>query len=320
MPREPIDDEVTVRRQGVQAALGPDGRAGTGDDLAHERRKSFPHHVIRCTTSVIARDGGSAAVLRGLDGRLAVGGEAVVGRLVHPDPHREDVGTELRRPGGSEVGDLLLGDGQRQVDAERGEQAGGPCVGSDHHASRADHTVGGDQVDAVGAGHDRLDAGVVMQRRAEFARTPCHRGSPRGRRHDSGAGLMDGDGPVRQRERRPPFADRVDIQHVVGDVVCVHRRRVVVHGDLRIGREQVEPAGDRHELLAGLVLEAGPLVVGAEGQGDVGRGVVTVPDDPRGVVRGAAVVSELECLDADHTAGPGWRRAKRSSCPAPRGR
>ena len=48
MPWESIDDEVTVRRQGVQAALGPDGTAGTGDDLAHERRKSFPHHVIRC--------------------------------------------------------------------------------------------------------------------------------------------------------------------------------------------------------------------------------------------------------------------------------
>src|SRR3954447_23375453 len=63
----------------------------TGQDVAHERRKSFAHRFIRPATPVITRDDGSAAVLCGLDRRFAIGGEPVVGRLVHPDPDWEQI-------------------------------------------------------------------------------------------------------------------------------------------------------------------------------------------------------------------------------------
>ena len=111
---------------------------------------------------------------------------------------------------------------------------------------------------------------------------------------------MDGGRSVRQHESRPAIVNRVGIQYVVGDAVGIHRREVVIHRDVGIRRVQIEPTGHRHELLAGLVLQASPVVVGTEGQGHILRRVIAVPDDPRRVMRGAALVTEPEGLEAQN--------------------
>ncbi len=135
--------------------------------------------------------------------------------------------------------------------------------------------------------------------------------------HDRAAVLVQPDGPVRQRELRPPLADRVDAEQLEVDADLGQRVRVVDHRDRRIGREQVEPADHGHQLAAGVRGELRPVVVGVLGQPDVLRRVVAVPQDPAGVVARAAAVPELEPLQPEHRAAPlgelvGRRRAERA--------
>ena len=101
--------------------------------------------------------------------------------------------------------------------------------------------------------------------------------------------------------------------------------RVVVDGDGGAGGEEVEAAGDRHEGLAGLGLERGPVVVGDEGQVDVLGRVVAVPQDPaRGRARRRAR-GRARTARARAPTGRGARRATRSTsrgrrARSPRGR
>ena len=96
----PVDDEVAVRRQRVQAGLRVDlgcrARAGRWRPRKARRRASAPSS--RSNVRVVRRRRLAAAVLGGLRAGLAVGREAVEGRVVHPDPDREAVRRE-RAPG-----------------------------------------------------------------------------------------------------------------------------------------------------------------------------------------------------------------------------
>ena len=74
---------------------------------------------------------------------------------------------------------------------------------------------------------------------------------------------------------------------------------VVGHGDRRVGRPQVQAAGDGHDPLAGLGLDGRPGLVGALGQADVVGPVVGEPDDPAVVGRRAVGMAELEPLEAE---------------------
>ena len=108
-----------------------------------------------------------------------------------------------------------------------------------------------------------------------------------------------------------------DVELLELDAHLAHRRDVVVGPDHAVGREQVEPADHGDQRLARLGLEPRPVVVRLLGQPHVGGRVVAVPQDPRGVVGGAAAVPELELLEPHHRVAacgevPGRGRAERA--------
>ena len=91
----------------------------------------------------------------------------------------------------------------------------------------------------------------------------------------------------------------VRVEDLVGDPDRVEARRVVGHRDRPLRREEVDPARADHQLLAGLRRDGVPRLVRLGGQAHVPGPVVRVPDDARVVMTGAAVVAELELLEAD---------------------
>jgi hypothetical protein len=105
---------------------------------------------------------------------------------------------------------------------------------------------------------------------------------------------------------RPARLDRVAIEALEPDVEGSQRPVVVLDVDDRAGREEVQPADGGDKVLAAVGLEVRPVVVGVEREADVLRRVVAVPQDPRRVVRGTALVTELELLETeDRVAGLG---------------
>ena len=126
-----------------------------------------------------------------------------------------------------------------------------------------------------------------------------HRGSASCSGHHGGAFLEERRRAVGECERGIARGDVVGAQDLVADAARVHRRRVVADRDDGAVGEEIEAAGHGHEGLARGVLEIGPVVVGVEGEVDVCGGVIAVAQDPAGVVRGAALVAELELLEPD---------------------
>jgi hypothetical protein len=135
--RHAVEHEVAIGRHGVEAGLDrvlPEGGAGEG--ATHELEHA-PAVVLvdRVAPAVGGRDV-SARVLGDLHGRLAEDREAVVARLVAPDPDGEPVGREGGRVGRLEVEDLLTRDVQRERVVQVREHAVRP-------RPRADDEVGG---------------------------------------------------------------------------------------------------------------------------------------------------------------------------------
>ena len=246
---------------------------------------------------------------------LAVAGEAVVGRLVHPDPQRHV--RERPRVGRPEVRRLLERDGERDLDAEPREHLVGPGIGADHHpAARVRRARGLDgEVGAVVL--DAGDRGRAQQRGAVRRREALHRGGTARRRDDRAAGLEQATCAGGWVEHRPAPPDLRDVELLELDADLAHRRHVVERRDGAVGREEIEAADHGDEPLARLVLEPGPVVVRLAGEPHIRRRVVAVPQDSRGVVGGAAAVAELELLEPDDgvTAGgqvPRRGRAERT--------
>ena len=80
---------------------------------------------------------------------------------------------------------------------------------------------------------------------------------------------------------------------------------VVGHRDGRVGRPQVQTAGDRHDPFTGLALDLRPRLIGALGEPDVVGPVIGESDDPAVIGRGAVDVIELEPLEARQTPSHG---------------
>jgi hypothetical protein len=89
-------------------------------------------------------------------------------------------------------------------------------------------------------------------------------------------------------------------------------RGVHIAAQRRVRAEHVDASGQVHQLFAGGTLDLAPDVVGGGRQPHVVRVVVGQPDQPRMVVRPAAIVTERKLLQADHA------RAH-PRCPAGRG-
>ena len=99
---------------------------------------------------------------------------------------------------------------------------------------------------------------------------------------------------------RPAPPDLGAVERLVGDALGGQAVGVVGHRDGRVGRPQVEAAGDGHDrVAAGLALDLGPGLVGALGEAHVVGTVVAQADDPAVVGRRAVGVAELEALEAE---------------------
>ena len=172
-----------------------------------------------------------------------------------------------------------------------------------------------DQVGAV-----VLDAGDRGRAQQAWRRAPS-RGvaSPRYLAPQGRSRRATGTGHVSRGwvEHRPAAADLRDVEFLELDAHLSHRLDVVERRDGAVRREEIETADHGDEPLARLVLEPRPVVVRLAGEPHIRRRVVAVPQDPRGVVRGAAAVAELELLEPDDgvTAGgqvPRRGRAERT--------
>ena len=90
------------------------------------------------------------------------------------------------------------------------------------------------------------------------------------------------------------------VEPLVGHATGVHRAAVGLAVEGILGREDVDTAGLDHELGARLGRDLAPGGIRRLRQPHVRRVVVGEADDPRVVLRGAAVVPELEALEPDH--------------------
>ncbi len=103
---------------------------------------------------------------------------------------------------------------------------------------------------------------------------------------------------------RPSLPDLGPGQDLVGHPLGVHRSGVVVDGDGRSRREEVEATGALDHHLAGVLGQEVPGGVGRLGHPDVAGGVVAEPDDAGVVLAGAPIVTQLELLEADDARPP----------------
>ena len=199
-----------------------------------------------------------------------------------------------------EVRRLLERDGERDLDAESREHLVGPGVGADHHAAAACTTRPRSPRRAASRGRrcpttgvePRNDAPCADARRC-IAAVPRAAGTiaPRDWYRPS---VPAGGSKAGQRRRISATSSSSNSMPTSRNECTIVDRR-----DDALRREEIETADDGDELLARLVLEPRPVVVGLAGEPDVRRRVVAVPQDPRRVVRGAAAVAELELLEPD---------------------
>ena len=140
----------------------------------------------------------------------------------------------------------------------------------------------------------------VAQRRAVRPGEPPVGGIPLERVGQPALSLPEG-GDVRfEPPLRPAAHDLRGVQELERDALRGQALDVVRLRDGRIGRPQVEPAGDGDDPLAGCRFDLPPAVVGTPGEPDVVRAMVGEPDDPAVVGRRAIGVVELELLETEH--------------------
>ena len=248
----------------------------------------------------------AAAVLGGLDGRLAVAGEAVVRRVVHPDPQRQPVRREAAGSLGCEVRRLLQRRLQRQR-RRRGRRAP-RWSRRRRRRPRARRTIRSrPSVDHLDARRRRRSAPSTRVRsRAARPRTAaasvCISAVPRAGGHDRAALLEQPDRAVGQRELRPPRRrSRRTSSSSYGDADLGRARRCSrPSGSPASGGNRSSPPTEVTSCSPLTCLERAPSRRTPPGSvARTGR-VVAVPQDPAGVVAGAAVVAELEPLEPEH--------------------
>ena len=122
---------------------------------------------------------------------------------------------------------------------------------------------------------------------------------PRERVGEAALRLAQPDDVVVELPLRPAPHDLGGVEQLERDALGGQAVGVVGQRDGRVGRPQVQAAGDRHDPLAGLGLDLGPGLVGALGEPDVVGPVIGEPDDPAVVGRRAVDVTELELLEPE---------------------
>ena len=109
----------------------------------------------------VSRDFATARILPYLGPLLAEHREAIEAGIVHPDPDRKALWLEVGKAGAGEVGHLLLGDGERQLNLERSQCPVGPGAGGDYEPAAAVHHPAGLDLDLAVGGTDRFDRGPI---------------------------------------------------------------------------------------------------------------------------------------------------------------
>jgi threonine/homoserine/homoserine lactone efflux protein len=164
---------------------------------------------------------------------------------------------------------------------------------------------------------EALDGGALEERRAARAGQALVGGIGDRRVHEARVGLEEAVVRVGQAPLRPAASDLRPVEALVRDLLLVHGGGVVGEGDRRFARGHVEAAGHGDDALAGRLLDLGPGRVGALREPNVVGPVVGEPQDPRMVLRGAAVVAELELLEAQDTVPePGREPVRRRAADA----
>ena len=242
----------------------------------------------------------ATAVLGGLDRRLAVAGEAVERRLVHPDPQRHPVRREVLGPLGREVRRLLERHRQRDLVADAGEHLVGPGVGADDHAPAGVRRAVLDASTAASRSPTRRTASVLQHRAVPDGQL-LHDGGAGSGRDDRAALLVEPDGAGRQRELRPARRDLVDVEQLEADadLACERRCSRSSGSPGSAGKRSSPPTTVTSSRPAASESRAQSSYASC-GQPDVLRRVIAVPQDPAGVVAGAAAVAELEALEPEH--------------------
>ncbi len=117
---------------------------------------------------------------------------------------------------------------------------------------------------------------------------------------DAGPHFVQADGLLVRAKSGESPAEVGGAEHLVGQAVCF-RTQPRARDQGRAGGAEHEAAGDGQQPTAGLPLELGPALVGAEHQGDVQRVLeVRLPDDPRTPVRGPLGVGRPESVERQH--------------------
>jgi hypothetical protein len=167
-----VQDEVPVRGQVVHAGLAeqfrPDGaRQVPGQEPGHLRGLLR----VGLVPAGLLGDEPAGHVAGRLHRGLAVDREAVERRVVVvEDPDREPVrreGAQVRR---GEVADLLLGEGERDLEPQAGGHRLGPRAGADGERPGLEDLAVGVHLDVVGEGHDLAGRRPVQEPHAECPR------------------------------------------------------------------------------------------------------------------------------------------------------
>ena len=235
-----VEHEVLVRRHGVEARPGVQLRA------AEPRQVPLDELGVAGATD---RVGGEAAgvrrrlraahVLAQLGGDLPVDGEAV--EVVRAVPHedREPGRRELPQMRRGVVGDLFLGDRQRQLQSGGGQHLVRPRVAGHHDpVGPVGRLVGLDR-DAGPVGPHRPHRGVRHDRRSVRAgQGHVHGVGPPGV-DDSRFGLVEGLLAAGEVELGPALHHRVGVEELVVHAEPVEHRRVAL--DVALPGRDVPP-------------------------------------------------------------------------------
>ena len=299
---QPIDHEVTIRRERVEAGPGVDRWAqGAGQVALHERRHPLERRLVPLERPGRGRGRRAAEVLGDLWTGLAIRREAVEARFVLPDPDREPVRGKRARIRAGEVGHLLLRDLEREAAVEVREELVGPGIGRDHDSRRPVRraVLGGNLVLAAARVADPGHGRPFEERRPAPGRQVPMRPVPADRIRQPAFRLEQPCRGVVDLPLRPAAPDLVGVEQVERDAFGRETAGVVVDRVEGVARPQVEATGHGHDPLPGLRLDLRPAGIGAPRKPDVVGPIVRVADDPAVILRGPVRVPQLELFQAE---------------------
>ena len=292
-------DEVPIRRQGVEAGLGGQLRPQEAGDVGRQPLVQDPlPHRIRLEGAGLRRHRRAGRIDARLGGHLPVDREAVDVFLLFPDEDGEALGRELLQVGRGVVGDLLLGHGEGQGTPHRSQELLGPGPRGDHQPLGPEGSPGRLHLDAVRARVDGLYWALLQNGGAPSSGQDLVHGHALARVHQAGLGLVEGHHLLVRLELGEAVGQLVVVQPLVGHPGRVHGPGVVLHilpeGPLGMG--DLHAAAAQHQGHVRLFLDGFPGGVAVGGQPGVLGIVVHEADDPGMVLGAAPVVVQAELL------------------------